>query len=121
MKEPTVYQAHTICDAVKARAVIVIALDDADIKASSYGETKALCQQAAYTLDCLVDAITDGRIPVWATAESEARRMIALDKERIRKGIEEGTHCRGCQMPRADCDCDDRMTAAQYDEGSDDV
>jgi hypothetical protein len=121
MKQPTVRQTHALCYAVNAHAVIVIAMRGDEVKAASYGTTETYCQQAAYTLDCLIDAMTEGRIPVWATAESESKRLIALDAQRIRRGIEEGTHCAECKMPCADCDCDQRMYAEQYDEGADDA
>ncbi len=66
MKTPTISQARTICESVGARAVIVIALDrDGNILGSSYGKTKLECRQTAYTLDCIVDTMEDGYIPVW--------------------------------------------------------
>ena len=123
MTRPTVHQAHTICDSLRtARAVIVIALDrDGKIAGASYGETKLECRQTAYTLDCIVDAMEAGRIPVWATVESESKRLIDLDAKRVSEGVEEGIYCPHCKLPNADCDCDDdRMTPEQYDEGSDD-
>ena len=66
MKPPTVHQAHAICDSLKARAVIVLALTDDNVAGSSYGETKLECQQVGYTLDRIIEAIQAGFIPVWA-------------------------------------------------------
>lgn len=54
MKRPTVRQAHAICESVKAKAVIILALSDDQVAGASYGETRALCKQAGYTLDCIV-------------------------------------------------------------------
>ena len=71
MKPPTVRQAHAICDSVKARAVIVIALgSDGTIAGASYGETRLERKQAGYTLDCIVDAMESGQIPIIARVPS---------------------------------------------------
>src|SRR5208282_148527 len=81
MSPPTLYQARAICESVGARAVIVIALDHyGNIAGSSYGQTKLGCRQTAYTLDCIVDAMGDGYIPVWATEQSEIakRKRVAV-------------------------------------------
>ena len=41
MKRPTIQQAHAICDAVKARGVIVLTFSADNVAGASYGETKA--------------------------------------------------------------------------------
>ena len=129
MKRPTVNQTHAICDSLKARAVIVLAFgQDGQLAGASYGETKLECRQTGYTLDWIIKALEDGRIPVWATAESEKLRLEAIAKRDlksstrfiVRQSIEDGSYCAVCKVPRSDCDCDDRVTVAQYDEGSDD-
>lgn len=89
-KRLTVSQAHTICDSVKAKAVIVLALYEDRVSGASYGETKALCRQAGYTLDCIIDGLEAGTIPIWATAESEAARVARETDIRIREAIAEG-------------------------------
>lgn len=66
-KHPSISQARVICDAVKAKAVIVLALYDDRVAGVSYGETKQLCAESGYTLDCIVEAIEQGRIPIWTT------------------------------------------------------
>lgn len=111
MKRPTVHQAHGICDAVKARAVIVLALYDDHVAGASYGETAKLCKEAGYTLDCIVDDIEQGRTPIWTTRE-------AIDARRLRLGIEDGSICSKCKQPVGGCDCEDefRFNVAQGSE-----
>jgi hypothetical protein len=89
MKAPTITQAHAICDSVRARAVIVIALYEDTTCGASYGETKLLCKQAGFTLDCIMAALEDGSIPVWATKESEDLRLRQISKDRLQQTIRE--------------------------------
>lgn len=65
MKRPTIQQTHAICDSLKARGVIVLAFSEDGVAGASYGETRGECKQLSYTLDCIIDAINEGRIPVW--------------------------------------------------------
>ena len=120
MKRPTVHQAHAICDSVKARGVIVLAFSDDNVAGASYGETKAECKQIAFTLDEIIEAIQEGQIPIWATRESEAARIKTRDAEIVRRAVEEGEYCPQCKVPWAEHDCESRLTAEQYNEGSDD-
>ena len=107
MKQPTVHQAHGICDSVKARGVIVLAFSKDKVAGASYGETKAECKQIGYTLDQIIEDLRGGRLPVWATKESEAARLKVRDAEIIRRGIEDGYYCPKCKLPTFDCDCED--------------
>ena len=120
MKQPTVHQAHGICDSVKARGVIVLAFSGNNVAGASYGETKAECKQIGYTLDLIIEGIMEGRIPVWATIKSEADRLEARNAEIVRKAVEDGSYCPTCKVPWADHDCESRLMAEQYNEGSDD-
>jgi hypothetical protein len=43
----------------------VLVFTDDDVAGASYGETKAECKQIGYTLDKIIEAICEGRIPVW--------------------------------------------------------
>ena len=107
MKQPTISQARAICDAVKARGVIVLAFSKDNVAGASYGETKAECGQLGYTLDRIIEDLCEGRIPMWATRESEATRK----KRILREGIADGTYCRGCEQPEGDCDCGGEIAA----------
>ena len=63
---PTISQARAIHSSLpECRAVIVLAFTDDDVAGASYGDTKAECKQIGYTLDKIIEAIRDGRIPVW--------------------------------------------------------
>ena len=63
---PTISQARAICSSLpECRAVIVLVFTDDDVVGASYGETKSECKQIGYTMDKIVEAICDGRIPVW--------------------------------------------------------
>ena len=115
MRRPTVHQAHGIRDLLKCRGVIILAFTEDDYAGSSYGETTAECKQMAYTLDSIVADIESGRTPVWATAESVA----AMNREAIRRGIEDGSYCGYCKCPVSDCDCRDQIGIEQYNEGVD--
>ena len=127
MKHPTITQARTICEALGAtyttdpvRGVIVLAFSRGNVAGASYGETKAECKQVGYTLDRIIEYIMGGLIPVWATEESEAAALKARDAEIIRLAVEDGSYCPACKVPWADHDCESRLTADQYNEGSDD-
>lgn len=65
MKRPTISQSSSICASLKARGVIILAFSADNVAGASYGETRAECKQMGYTMDCIVDAINEGRIPVW--------------------------------------------------------
>ena len=112
MKKPTISQARSICDSLNVRAVIILAFSEDNVAGASYGETKLECQQTGYTLDRIIEDLCEGRIPVWATEAS-------IDRRRIREAAEDGSWCAVCNSPVADCDCEDRMTVAQYDEVAD--
>ena len=116
MNTPSIRQAHEICDSLKADAVLIIALSQDGVKAASYGETRLLCKQAGYTLDYIVDALLDGRIPVWTTAETEKARLDAQAARVIRKAIEEGEYCPTCKVPWDSCDCEPSTIATDYVE-----
>ena len=103
MKQPTVHQAHAICDSVKARGVIVLTFSADNVAGASYGETKAECKQIGYTLDRIIEDLMEGRLPVWETEQSIKARQ-------RREAIEEGTWCEKCESPKADCDCEDLDT-----------
>lgn len=81
MKRATVSQAKALCEALNARAVIILALDKDNIAGASYGQTKAECRETGYTLDQIIDMIDDGRILVWDA--SGARRT--FQKVTVRK------------------------------------
>ena len=102
MKRPTVHQTHAICDSLNARAVIVLAFSGDDVAGASYGETKIECQQTGYTLDRIIEMISDGQIPVWATRESVAAQSARI----VREAIADGTYCPTCKCPWSDCDCE---------------
>lgn len=64
MTVPKISQAKSICDQLRARAVIVIAVsDDGSLAGCSYGETKMECRQTGRTLDLIIDIIESGAIP----------------------------------------------------------
>jgi len=65
MKKPTIAQAKAICEALKARGVIVLAFTEDDVAGASYAASRSECQQLGYTLDCIIDAISDGRCTTW--------------------------------------------------------
>ena len=91
MKRPTVSQAHAICEAVRARGVIVLAFDEDQVFGASYADTKIECKQLGHALDEIVEAIENCKIHVWQIGDTEA----AIEEQ-------------------------NRMTPEQYDEGSDD-
>jgi hypothetical protein len=63
---PTISQARAIHSSLpEVRAVIVLAFTDDDVAGASYGDTKTECNQIGYTMDKIIEAICDGRIPVW--------------------------------------------------------
>ena len=43
----------------------MLAFTDDDVAGASYGDTKTECNQIGYTMDKIIEAICDGRIPVW--------------------------------------------------------
>ena len=65
MKTPTISQARAICEALKVRGVIVIALSEDNIAGASYGETKLECKQTAFAMDLIIKSLETGAIPVW--------------------------------------------------------
>ncbi len=65
MKQPTISQARAICDALKARGVIVLAFSEQHVAGSSHGETKKECRQLGKTLAGIITAIQRGGIPAW--------------------------------------------------------
>ncbi len=65
MKPPTISQARALCDILKARGVIILAFEHGDVSGASYGETRLECRQTGKTLDCIIEDIANGRIPVW--------------------------------------------------------
>ena len=67
-REPTITQAKRICEAVKARGVIVIAFDEESVAGASYGETKPECKDMGVLLDAIVADIQSGRLQPWGTA-----------------------------------------------------
>lgn len=71
MNNPTIKQARTICDALKARGVIVIAFSGDNFAGASYGETRGECKQIGHALDQIVNAINAGKISVWAERAEE--------------------------------------------------
>ena len=101
MKQPTISQARAICDAVKARGVIVLAFSEGNVAGASYGETKRECGQLGYTLDVIMESVLNGYIPVWATRESEEARRKSI----VREAVEDGTYCSVCEQPKSDCAC----------------
>ena len=116
MKRPTVRQTHAICDSLNARAVIVIALDKDNFAIASYGETKLECQQTAFTVDTIAEMLAEGKIPMWATAESEKERIEHIYRERTRRAIAEGEYCPSCKTPWSECDCSLSFEHTRYDE-----
>jgi hypothetical protein len=86
---------------LKARAVIILAFSEDNVNGASYGETKLECQQTGYTMDRIIEAIQEGEIPVWATRDSIAARV-------IREAVAEGEYCPSCKVPWSDCDCENR-------------
>ena len=72
MKQPTISQARAICDAVKARGVIVLAFSKDNVAGASYGETKAECKQLARVMDDMILSIQMGDIQVWETCPDQA-------------------------------------------------
>jgi hypothetical protein len=67
MKKPSITQARRICNELggSVRAVIILALYEDNIAGASYGENTALCKQAGYTLDKIVEGCESGAIPIW--------------------------------------------------------
>ncbi len=65
MIRPTISQARKLCGELKARAVIIIALDRDNFQCASYGETKRECAQTGRTVDQIAEAIETGRIRGW--------------------------------------------------------
>jgi hypothetical protein len=63
---PTISQARAIHSSLpECRAVIVLTFTADDVAGASYGDTKTECKQIGYTMDKIIEAICDGRIPVW--------------------------------------------------------
>ncbi len=62
-RNPRVADARSVCDAVGARSVIVLAFEGDRVSGSSYGETVAECRSTGRTLDAIVAALEAGRIP----------------------------------------------------------
>ena len=62
---PVVADARQLCQKLRVRGVIVIALTDDDVSGASYGETRSECAKVGKTLDRIVNGIIDGSIPVW--------------------------------------------------------
>ena len=86
MKRPTVSQAHAICEAVRARGVIVLAFDEDQVFGASYADTKIECKQLGRTLDEIVEAIENCKIHVWQIGDTEApieeqNRMMAYQDD----------------------------------------
>jgi hypothetical protein len=86
MKHPTVHQAHAICEAVKARGVIVLAFSEDQVFGASYADTKIECKQLGHTLDEIVEAIESCKIHVWQIGDTESaieeqNRMIAYQDD----------------------------------------
>ena len=63
MTPPTVAQAERLCGELKARQVIVLAFDRANVAAASYGETVRECKQAGFLVDMIVRMLGDGTLP----------------------------------------------------------
>ena len=80
MKRPTITQAKRLCHEMgdSVRAVIVLALYEDNVAGASYGENTILCKQAGYTLDKIIEAIEEEKIPVW-TMNGRAPKPKALD------------------------------------------
>jgi hypothetical protein len=76
---------------VRARGVIVLAFAEDQVFGASYADTKIECKQLGHTLDEIVEAIENCKIHVWQIGDTQA----AIEEQ-------------------------NRMTAEQYDEGSDD-
>jgi hypothetical protein len=72
MKCPTVHQARAICEAVKARGVIVLAFSEDQVFGASYADTKIECKQLGHTLDEIVEAIESCKIHVSQIGDTEA-------------------------------------------------
>ena len=86
MKRPTVSQAHAICEAVRARGVIVLAFDEDQVFGASYADTKIECKQLGHALDEIVEAIENCKIHVWQIGDTEAaieeqNRMMAYQDD----------------------------------------
>lgn len=86
MTRPTVHQARRICESLKARAVIILALSEDGVAGASYGQTKLECKQTAYTLEVIMEGLEEGDIPVWATSDTGmmiAPRIIRDEPEEV--------------------------------------
>ena len=67
-REPTINQAKRICEAIKARGVIVLAFDEEAVAGASYGETKPECKDMGVLLDGIVALVQSGELQPWGIA-----------------------------------------------------
>ncbi len=67
MNKPHISEARAICERTKARAVIVICIDEDSYALASYGQTKLECSQTAATADAIGNALTRGTLPIWGS------------------------------------------------------
>ncbi|HWQ54850.1 MAG TPA: hypothetical protein VN442_14280 [Bryobacteraceae bacterium] len=95
MNRPTITQARRICEALKARGVIILAFTEDNFAGASYGETKGECGQLGRVLDKIASLMGSGFVRVWDArpvtpdeGESEAdrfRRYLRENAEEVHK------------------------------------
>ena len=70
MNKPKIKDARQVCEALRARGVIVLAFDRDQVNLASYGETKAECGDLGRLADKIFDMIVSGRLEVWDASQA---------------------------------------------------